>query len=1371
MKKKIIALVTILIGLSLLIVGCGENPRGSFGPSWDVPFTIPLIEEEEESIEDILDEQEDIQFEDDEIAYDDFDDVDLDEELDLSDELDQDFEEEVDLDEEFDIGDIDDLQGDFDFEIDEEFKIEEGFEEAMETSFEVSLDEPDLAGADFEESVSLFDDEGLDNILSDMSDELEVEEEYELESDEVDLDNFDLSEAIGGEELDNIADGPTGEIEDEINAAEIDPVPIAGQEIADGHDDADAELEDEEIDSFEFTEFSSLKFADGSFIFDFENADDSPTVEHLEIKIESDGDKISSDELNDLEASDSESLELDLAGEKISDELNLLLSLTTDESDDVGELEIDTNIEDDLEIESAELKGSERVEASENLEPEDFDLEWLEFKQGDLEIDFIIQDEDGNEVSEDELGLNPEDNFTLTFSDKDGEEEIAFEDSENDLSEDRLYFDDIEIKYSEDVDTYLAGAEIKVAVGFSDEAEVDKAKLTEEIEVEDTTTSNLEELPDEVDKVELLGTLELVIDTGDLDVEEDFEVKLDEEILEFEDQGENLHTHDLDETEISGGEELSIYFSAKTDTYVADEDIDFEFRFAEDDQLDIGKVTLDEEIAKEITEEIDLGLDDDQAEAIKAINFSDESEIVLDDGGLDLEDYGDNRMKLDLPGQDEESLLEGNQPLGRIEIDDQGKLTVELDYEIKTFNYDEETDEVKVSLEDLDWDSIEIEEYELDEEELDIDLLDNEDFDKIKFADGSELIIEITPNPTDAKLEVSNDGEEKEFTIDGSDEGKWEIPLDGSDDGLDGISSDFEIISYSGDYEKGEDIEVETELDGSIENVKFEDDDLLSQREEIDLSALPNEIKSVELTGGKLEFEVYDGDDDIVNVEELYLELPNGDRAIFETDDETEYTLKFSDPKIKDSDGEEEKEDVDNLVLEKSGDEWTEMAVVFEAELGEDAFDEGGEVSLDGGLKEDLDFGKIELEEDEFSHEAGFSLRDEIDEDIVNDLKSITFSEGELEIEIEDDGGLDFEIGLWINGEEIEKEDGKYVFSLEDEKIEFSDDEDDIEIEIALKSFTYADEDEREPIEISGGIRDVDWKQITISSDATDIFEDMDLEERLDISELREEFDEDLEEELNKIKGKDIELNLDIAGLDNLGLKAELEVTAYDESDDSVGEVTISEENESFIFTEDVINLMLDEDTDYLKLESSLDANGEDIVIEKDESGLKLSPSLRLRTPIDLSLSEDIVHEIEPESIGDEISSDDIERLEGVLESAKIEGQLDNQLPLGVKAEVYVGGIDENIDDETIKKRELYDSDNLISNLKSDGDDGIKANQDQKVEIAFDTEKADQFKEDNPYIGVKIILPEDDEISFTTNDYIKISDLKAVFVAQANQRD
>ena len=161
---------------------------------------------------------------------------------------------------------------------------------------------------------------------------------------------------------------------------------------------------------------------------------------------------------------------------------------------------------------------------------------------------------------------------------------------------------------------------------------------------------------------------------------------------------------------------------------------------------------------------------------------------------------------------------------------------------------------------------------------------------------------------------------------------------------------------------------------------------------------------------------------------------------------------------------------------------------------------------------------------------------------------------------------------------------------------------------------------------------------------------------------------------------------------------------------------------------------------------------------------------MRLRTPIKLSLSEDIEHKIEPISIADEISSDDIERLEGVLKSARIEGRLDNQLPLGVEVEVYVGGIDESVAESNIDS-ELYKAENLISNLKADGEDGIKANREQQLEIAFDTAKADQFKEDNPYIGVKINLPADDEISFTTNDYIKISDLKAVFVAQANQRD
>ncbi|WP_408955068.1 hypothetical protein [Natroniella sp. ANB-PHB2] len=85
--KRIIGLVVILLILVFVVVGCAENPRGTFGPAWDVPIRIPLVEHEREDIRGLLDDK-DVKFgENDEVVEYHY--SDLLEEVDLGDQLDQ----------------------------------------------------------------------------------------------------------------------------------------------------------------------------------------------------------------------------------------------------------------------------------------------------------------------------------------------------------------------------------------------------------------------------------------------------------------------------------------------------------------------------------------------------------------------------------------------------------------------------------------------------------------------------------------------------------------------------------------------------------------------------------------------------------------------------------------------------------------------------------------------------------------------------------------------------------------------------------------------------------------------------------------------------------------------------------------------------------------------------------------------------------------------------------------------------------------------------------------------------------------------------------------------------------------------------------
>lgn len=55
MKSKQWTLLLVLVAL-LTIAGCASNPKGGFGPSWDVPIRVPLAQNETKTIEEFLED-------------------------------------------------------------------------------------------------------------------------------------------------------------------------------------------------------------------------------------------------------------------------------------------------------------------------------------------------------------------------------------------------------------------------------------------------------------------------------------------------------------------------------------------------------------------------------------------------------------------------------------------------------------------------------------------------------------------------------------------------------------------------------------------------------------------------------------------------------------------------------------------------------------------------------------------------------------------------------------------------------------------------------------------------------------------------------------------------------------------------------------------------------------------------------------------------------------------------------------------------------------------------------------------------------------------------------------------------------------------
>jgi hypothetical protein len=59
MRNKIFKLLLVLVAI-LVIAGCAKNPSGNFGPSWDVAYQVPLVENEVETAENLLSGNEDV---------------------------------------------------------------------------------------------------------------------------------------------------------------------------------------------------------------------------------------------------------------------------------------------------------------------------------------------------------------------------------------------------------------------------------------------------------------------------------------------------------------------------------------------------------------------------------------------------------------------------------------------------------------------------------------------------------------------------------------------------------------------------------------------------------------------------------------------------------------------------------------------------------------------------------------------------------------------------------------------------------------------------------------------------------------------------------------------------------------------------------------------------------------------------------------------------------------------------------------------------------------------------------------------------------------------------------------------------------------
>ena len=59
-KKQILTLMMVIILSSLVLSGCSENSRGTFGPAWDVAYKVPITNNEGKTAKELVEDNEDI---------------------------------------------------------------------------------------------------------------------------------------------------------------------------------------------------------------------------------------------------------------------------------------------------------------------------------------------------------------------------------------------------------------------------------------------------------------------------------------------------------------------------------------------------------------------------------------------------------------------------------------------------------------------------------------------------------------------------------------------------------------------------------------------------------------------------------------------------------------------------------------------------------------------------------------------------------------------------------------------------------------------------------------------------------------------------------------------------------------------------------------------------------------------------------------------------------------------------------------------------------------------------------------------------------------------------------------------------------------
>ncbi|WP_027339398.1 hypothetical protein [Halonatronum saccharophilum] len=435
--------------------------------------------------------------------------------------------------------------------------------------------------------------------------------------------------------------------------------------------------------------------------------------------------------------------------------------------------------------------------------------------------------------------------------------------------------------------------------------------------------------------------------------------------------------------------------------------------------------------------------------------------------------------------------------------------------------------------------------------------------------------------------------------------------------------------------------------------------------------------------------------------------------------------------------------------------------IEFSIETSEDF--EQGEIDIEFSFEDDIEVEKVtDLAIDNINDSITETVKIE---EFPAGVENISFASGNLALNIV---GLE-ETGLKLNLESFELINDEQFLYSKDGKINLAGKAINLgeNLEFKVKASLLAEgtinyDSANSKIDVIGGFNDVQIASIDIN------LAQFDLE---DINGTIEEDSIEVPEELFKVEfSDDVELELFLEGLEDLGISldlSEVTFTAYDEGENPIEgkSFNLGEVNDKVSLTaedSDLLDLLTTEGVDTIKYGGDYSIKSEGTATITSDTKVKIS--LNAQIPIQLTLKENIEHRLDPEEM-DSLTSDEVEIIEEGIKSARLRGQINNQLPVGITLEFYVGSVS-NYDDDDGLKDQLYQEENKLATrveLK-------RRTNDENFEVVFDTKEANRFKEDNLYVGAKVIIPEG-EMTLDPDDYIQIKNLRASLVYSVNQRD